>query len=321
MTAAADPAARLRVLFARTALVAAALTLVVVVASAFMRHTQVGLACADWPACYGRIDSGAAADAAPGVRIVRLAHRIAATTVLALVIGLVLIAWTQRPAWRKEGALATAALALVAGLAILGVATPGARVPAVTLGNLLGGFLLLALLAATAAAARADRTAGRAGDALPAALALGVFALVLLQAVLGGSIGAQYALTACTTGAKCPALPSAGFAATAALDPFRPLTVVDGRVVAPLDAGALVVIHRALAIVVVAVALALAWRLRTASRRLAATLAILAVTAALAGVAAMSLAPSLALTVVHNACSALLVATLAVAAASAQSAP
>jgi len=313
VTAAADPAARLRVLFARAAVAAAALTFVVVVASAFMRHTQVGLACADWPACYGRIDGGAAADAAPGVRVVRLAHRVAATAVLALVIGLALIAWTQRPAWKKEGTLAIAALALVAGLAILGVATPGARLPAVTLGNLLGGFMLLALLAAAAATARANSGgAHRAGTVL-AAIALVLLALTLVQATLGGSIGAQYALTSCTTLAKCPGFPFDEFRATAALDPFRPLTIVDGRVIAPPDAGALLVIHRALAIVVVVVALLVAWRLRAGSRRLAPTLAVVAVATALAGLGAVAFAPSLPLTVAHNACSALLVATLAVA--------
>lgn len=314
MTPAADPAARLRVLFARAATVAAALTFVVIVASAIMRHTQVGLACADWPACYGRIESGAAAEAAPGVRVVRVAHRIAATAVLALVIGLVLVAWTQRPAWKREGVLAATALALVAVLALLGVATPGARVPAVTLGNLLGGFVLLAALAATAAAARADGATGRAAGVMPRARALAVVALVLVQAALGGSIGAQYALTACAPVAQCPGFAFDASAAAAAFDPFRPLTVVDGRVVAPAGAGALFVVHRTLAIAVVVVALLLAWRARGTSPRTAAILALLAVAAALAGLAAISFAPSLALTVAHNACSALLVATLAVAA-------
>jgi len=313
VTLATDAAARLRLLFVRTALAAAALTFVVILASAFMRHTQVGLGCADWPACYGRIDLGAAEDATAGVRIVRLAHRLAATTVLALVVGLVLVGWSQRPPWKEEGILATTALMLVAGLAILGVATPGTRWPAVTLGNLLGGFLLLATLAATAAAATpVERASERAPRAVLAALALGALALVLVQAALGGSIGAQYALTACTTLAKCPGFPFDDFRATAALDPFRPLTIVDGRVVAPVDAGALFVIHRSIAIVVLVVTLVLAWRLRPGFPRLARGLALLAAAVAIAGLAAVAAAPSLTLTVAHNACSALLVAMLAV---------
>ena len=41
--------------YAIAALVAVALTFVVVVASAFLRHSQAGLGCTDWPACYARV--------------------------------------------------------------------------------------------------------------------------------------------------------------------------------------------------------------------------------------------------------------------------
>ena len=309
---AADADARLRRLFAHLALAAATLTFVVVVASAFMRHTQVGLACDDWPACYGRIDAAAAMAPSTAVRVVRLAHRIAATGVLALVIGLVLIAWTQKPAWRGEGILALAALVVVGALALLGAATPGATVPAVTLGNLLGGYVLLALLAALVARAWP-------GYAPPAStplrgLALAALVLVLVQAALGGSIGAQYALTACPTLGKCPGFPFDEFHWTAALDPFRPLMVVGGRVVAPADAAAVYVVHRTLGLVVPVIALVAAYALRR-ERRLAALIAALALIAPLAGIAAVALQPSLAFTVLHNAGAALLVAAFARAAA------
>jgi cytochrome c oxidase assembly protein subunit 15 len=310
-------AARLRTLFAHAAVAAAALTFVVIVASAFMRHAQVGLACADWPACYGIFEATPADAPSLGVRIVRIAHRIAATCVLGLVAGLALVAWTQRPAWKKEGTLAALALALTTELAGLGVATPGARLPAVTLGNLLGGYLLLATLAATAAAARSDGARSLPSGAVLRGLALAVLAFVLVQAALGGSIGAQYALPACATLGKCPGFPFDEFRMTAALDPFRPLAIVGGRVVPPLDAAGVFVIHRTLAIVATVVSLALAWRLRVASRRVAATLGALALAAPLAGIGAILAVPSLALTVLHNACTALLVATLAVAAVTA----
>ena len=314
MTAAADSSARLRLLFARAAVAAAALTFVVIVASAFMRHSQVGLGCDGWPACYGLFDEAAEAAPTLAVRIVRIAHRLAATGVLALVIGLLLIAWTQRPPWKREGTLALAALALAAGLAVLGIATPGARLPAVTLGNLLGGYLLLATLAATAAAAQPALwdVAASARQAPLRWLALAVLVFIFAQTALGGSIGAQYALPACTTLGKCMGFPFDEFRITAALDPFRPLAIVAGRVVPPPDAAGVFVIHRTLAIVAVVVTLIVAWHLRQGSRRLAGTLATLAVAAALAGIAAVAAAPSLPLTVAHNACAALLVATLAV---------
>ncbi len=310
-----DAAARLRTLFSRTAFAAAALTFVVIVASAFMRHMQVGLACVDWPACYGRFVSAATDGAPSAVRIVRAAHRIAATGVLALVIGMLLIAWTQRPAWKREGTLAIAALLLAAALAVLGIVTPGARLPAVTLGNLLGGYLMLAALAATAVAATTTRSSAPQHGWMPGTLlrwlALAVLVLVFAQAALGGSIGAQYALTACPTLGRCPGFPFDEFRATAALDLFRPLTIVDGRVVPPAHAATVYVIHRTLGLVVPVFTLLLARAVRSHDRRLCWLLAALALTTPLAGVAAIAAVPSLPLTVLHNGLAALLVAALA----------
>jgi heme A synthase len=59
--------------------IGAVLMLVVIVSSAFMRLDQAGLSCADWPACYGRVDRNAAATT--GVLAARFAHRVAASAV------------------------------------------------------------------------------------------------------------------------------------------------------------------------------------------------------------------------------------------------
>jgi len=316
---AGEATARLRIVFARMALAAATLTFVVIVASAFMRHSQAGLACADWPSCYGRIETAdAVATPSAGVRLARVAHRIAATGVLVLVIGMLLVAWTQRPAWKREGTLAVGALAGAGALAALGIVTPGARLPAVTLGNLLGGYLMLALLAALVASA--SPLPGRTVT-LPRAvatlrrLALAILVLTLAQAALGGTIGAQYALPACPTLGKCPGFPLNEFALSAALDAFHPLTIVDGRVVAPSGAAGVHMLHRAFGIVLAVLMLALAHRLRVVDRWIARALAALAVAVPLAGVAAIAAIPSLPLTVLHNGCAAFVVATLAAAAA------
>ena len=114
--------ARASVGFARLAVAAAALMFVVVVASAFMRHWQAGLACPDWPACYGRVDAQAGTEPPLPVRAARLAHRVAASGVLVAIAGLLLVAWTQPPRRTREGTLAAIAFALAAGLAALGVA-------------------------------------------------------------------------------------------------------------------------------------------------------------------------------------------------------
>lgn len=319
-----EAAARVRLLFRRTAFAAAVLTFIVIVASAFMRHTQAGLACGDWPACYGRITAAIAdtggdasntnAGAAPsaGVRVARIFHRLAATGVLALIVGLLLVAWTQKPRWKREGLLAAAALGVAGSLAVLGIATPGAMLPAVTLGNLLGGYLMLALLVATYAHASATDAAptGRARWIAGAALVL-----AFAQAALGGTIGAQYALTACPTLGACPGMPFDQAAATTAFDPFRPLSVAGGRIVPPADAAGVHVMHRLFGIVVTMAALVVALTFRRTCRRAALLLAACAVAAPLLGAAAILALPSLPLTVLHNAVAALTIATLAAVAA------
>jgi len=345
-TVTTDAATRLLLLFRRAAFAAAALTFVVIVASAFMRHTQAGLACDDWPACYGRIVASAA-DGAPGtepasstgVRLARIAHRLAATSVLALVIGLLLVAWTQKPAWQRGGFLAAAALVVAGGLAVLGIATPGAMLPAVTLGNLLGGYLLLALLVATYASATreasvrpsadigeaprpvahaldaAERVAVSAPNDLSRWIAVAALVVAFAQAWLGGTIGAQYALTACPTLGRCPGIAFDAVVASSAFDPFRPLSVAGGRVVPPADAAGVHVAHRVLGIVVAFMALIVANGLRRFAARAARLLVASAIAAPLLGAAAILALPSLPLAVLHNAAAAFTIAALAAAAA------
>jgi cytochrome c oxidase assembly protein subunit 15 len=289
------------------ALAAAALTFVVIVASAFMRHTQAGLSCADWPACYAALDAPGA-DAAPGagVHLARIAHRLAATSVLALVIGLLLIAWTQRPAWKRAGSWALAALAIAGALAVLGIATPGARVPAITLGNLLGGYAMLAALVATHAVT-APASAPPRGTRAAAAIAL---ALVFVQAALGGMIGAQFASLACPALADCGAWTAREFLEAGALDPLRPVATTGGRVIAPAGAAGLHVLHRLCGLAAAALALATAAMLWRTRPRLARTLGAMVAIATGLGLLAVSPQPALPVVVAHNACAALLVALL-----------
>lgn len=303
-----DAAARLATLFARMALAAAALTFVVIVASAFMRHTQAGLSCADWPACYAVLPApGADVVPSAGVHLARIAHRLAATGVLALVIGMLLIAWTQKPAWTRAGRLVLAAFVIAGALAVLGIATPGARVPAVTLGNLLGGYAMLAVLVATHAVS-AHPPSPSGGACATARIAL-VF--VFVQAALGGMIGAQFASVACPSLGDCGSWTWREFVAAGALDPLRPVAASDGHVVAPAGAAGLHVLHRLCGLVAAVVVLATAALFRRARPRLAATLGAVVVIATGLGLAAVSPQPVLAVVVAHNACAAILVALLA----------
>lgn len=297
-----------RPIFAWLALAAATLTLVVIIASAFMRHAQAGLSCVDWPACYARVVEWIP-DAVPsaGVRAARMAHRFAATGVATLILGMLLVAWTQRPVWRRECAASTAAALIVTGLAILGAFTAGAKLPAVALGNLLGGYALLAgLCAAHAVAAPAleiPRTARR--------WALAALVLAFLQAGLGGMIGAQFATLSCPEVTNCGTWSWQQLVEGGAWNPLRASTLVDGHVVAPAGAAGLHVLHRLHGIALAATVLATAYALRRTRRPLASALLGALGAAVGAGVIAIAIQPTLPVVVLHNACAALLVALLA----------
>lgn len=124
------------------------LMLVVTTASAWLRLGPPRPACDDWPGCRDAarpVLSTSAAAAPPLLALTRGAHRMAASTVLVLVLALVALALGRRPRNLVVAAHALPLLALALGLALLGIVTPGARTTAVLLGNLLGGLLMLAL--------------------------------------------------------------------------------------------------------------------------------------------------------------------------------
>ena len=186
--------------------------LATIVLSAFMRLTQAGLGCADWPACYVQAArEPAAASAGSGVAAARLAHRVVASVVLVGAVVILLTAWSPEPALRRRRADASALVVLALALAALGVVTAGARLPAVTIGNLLGGFAMLALCLRLATGTdAAPRLGPWAGVGL---------LLVAVQAALGAQAGAVHAALACTDLADCARAAAAGD--WRLLDPLR----------------------------------------------------------------------------------------------------
>jgi cytochrome c oxidase assembly protein subunit 15 len=184
----------------RLALVCAGLMLATIVLSAFMRLSQSGLGCEGWPDCYAQaLQAGRPDGGGHGVALARLLHRIVASAVLVLVMVLVAATLFTRPRLGREGSLSLTLLLLALALAALGVVTRGATLPAVVLGNLLGGFAMLALCGRLAA------VAGGQADSPPVLARWARLGLLLLlgQAALGALIGAGQAALACGGWSEC----------------------------------------------------------------------------------------------------------------------
>jgi heme a synthase len=288
----------------RLAFAALALTFVVVVVGAYVRLSDAGLGCPDWPLCYGK----PIPDEPDAKQWKEMTHRWLAGTLGLLLFALLLVAWRTR----QSRALATAIAGLVVFQAALGMWTVTLLLkPVIVTAHLLGGMTLLALLVwfcleqlHPVAAAQAHGMRGAAVIALAA---------VAAQIALGGWVSANYAALAC---------------------PDLPLCV--GRVVPPMDfangfymarelgrtddgellpQAALIAIHwshRMFAVVVVAV---VAWAAIRASK-VYPTLGVL-IGALLAlqfslGIANVAFSVPLALAAAHNAGAAALLAALVV---------
>lgn len=294
----------------RLACACALLVLVVTGASALLRQAKAGLACDDRAACYGqdlrRLQQGLAPAATEQTTLaaVRVAHRLAASGVLLLGLTMLMIAAGARPRLPRETTLTLLLLALAAVLALLGLRSAAARVPAVVLGNLVGGFLMLALCVCLARPA-----ASGARDVLRGAARLAAV-LVVLQVGLGALTSASYAGLSCTGWSGCDLADIARGADWRVLNPWREPVLNDTPPFNP--AGALVhALHRlagfAVAAVVAGVGLL---ALRRGRRRAGVALLALIALQLGAGLALAAFALPIGLAIAHNLLAALLLATL-----------
>jgi cytochrome c oxidase assembly protein subunit 15 len=199
-------------MFKKTILFTLAFTLVVVVVGAFVRLTNAGLGCPDWPGCYGQLTpTQAAQDIAKAVAEQggthgpvsiqkawhEMGHRYLAGVLGLLILGIAVMAWVRRHSLAQSPWLASALLALVMFQAALGMWTVTLLLkPVIVTLHLLGGMATLALLTWLAAwQLHWPALHARAAALRPWAM-LGL-AMLVAQIALGGWVSTNYAALAC----------------------------------------------------------------------------------------------------------------------------
>ena len=147
-------------IFLRISFVAALLALVVIVLGAYVRLSDAGLGCPDWPGCYGKLlaptaapDVAAANKAFPEQPVEspkawkEMIHRYFASTLGLFILALAGIAWKQRKTLGQQVKLPLLLVVLVCFQGALGMWTVTLLLkPAIVTLHLLGGMLTLALL-------------------------------------------------------------------------------------------------------------------------------------------------------------------------------
>jgi len=313
-------------------LACACLTFIVVVVGAYVRLSDAGLGCPDWPGCYGKLTPGNAASHIQ--RAVEeqggthgpvslpkawkeMGHRYLAGSLGLLILAVAVLAWFRRALLGQSPLLATAIVVVVAFQATLGKWTVTMLLkPAIVTGHLAGGMTTLALLV-WLALRQWPLKAGEDSSSVRALHSLAVFSLAVLcvQIVLGGWVSTNYAALA------CPDLPLCRGAFLPAMDFGNAFHIVRELGMTPdgtlLSADALVAIHwthRMFALLVVAVLGTLALRLmKTVGARLPGCLLLGGLAAQfLLGLANVAFGLPLGLAAAHNAGAALLLVLLVV---------
>jgi cytochrome c oxidase assembly protein subunit 15 len=186
--------------FRRLALAGALLAALVVVLGAWVRLTDAGLGCPDWPGCYGHLYPQTHIEFGKALR--EMIHRYFATT-LGLVIATLLVWALVNRRDRDQPVAPVLALFVVVCLqGLLGAKTVTLLLtPLIVTGHLLGGLTTLGLLWWLSLAP--GRPALSAAETGLRVFALCGMAALVLQIALGGWTSTNYAAVACPDFPTC----------------------------------------------------------------------------------------------------------------------
>jgi heme a synthase len=204
-------------IFDKLALAAALLALCVVVLGAYVRLSDAGLGCPDWPGCYGSLSVPQSESAIQHAQAIypdkpieahkawkEMLHRYLAGILGLLILMIFVLGWRVRKQIKVSPWLPTLLLILVIFQAALGMWTVTLLLkPAVVTAHLLGGMSTLALLVWIAhrhwgVASRRFLQSGSLRF-----WARGALVILSLQIFLGGWTSTNYAALACTDFPTC----------------------------------------------------------------------------------------------------------------------
>ncbi|TAH43980.1 MAG: heme A synthase [Betaproteobacteria bacterium] len=318
-------------LYRRLVLLALGLTAFVVVFGAYVRLSDAGLGCPDWPGCYGKLSPAHAADqildaheADPHGPVSlpkawkEMIHRYLAAGLGLIIVAIALLAGRLRRDPQVAPLVAWLLVGVVVFQGLLGKWTVTLLLkPAIVTAHLLGGLTTLALLAWLALrAVGVDRLqAAGAGGIAPRLYIAARTALVLLfvQIALGGWTSTNYAALACTDFPTCHGSlwPDADYAN--AFHVVRELGMTaDGELLSNSALTAIHWSHRVGALLIGALLLVLGATLmrRRGTEQLGVALVAALVLQLSLGIANVWLSLPLGLAAAHNAGAALLVALM-----------
>ena len=204
-------------LFKRLAYFSTILTLCVVVLGAYVRLSDAGLGCPDWPGCYGTLTVPQSSEALANAQAAypnapvehakawkEMIHRYLATTLGLFILVIFVQAWRKRNEIKISPWLPTALVGLVIFQGMLGMWTVTLLLkPAIVTAHLMGGMSTLAILTWIThrhwgVSANSFLTSNRLRWMLRGALLV-----LLVQIFLGGWTSTNYAALACTDFPTC----------------------------------------------------------------------------------------------------------------------
>ncbi len=309
-------------MFKKLTLLAAVWTFCLIVLGAYVRLSDAGLGCPDWPGCYGKatphhaIESISAAQAEQPHGPVSLAkawkemvHRYFASTLGFLILVMTVLAVRQRRKLRQSPALPVATFFVVCFQGALGAWTVTMLLkPAIVTSHLIGGMTLLAMLV-WLTLRQYDWSAAKPGLSEFRLQALLGLAILSCQIILGGWVSTNYAALACTDFPSCQGrlLPTMDFN-----DAFHVLRELgqtpDGSMLTMANLTAIHWLHRLGALVTFSYLTWLSWCLYSQKilRGLVSFIAVALVLQVLLGIGNVVLHLPLPVAVLHNAGAALL---------------